>query len=107
MKEDSLKDLLKESFVQPSEGFTDRLMHKVIDKKMQKLRVRLYVLIASVATLFGGSAFVLAKYGVRLSTMGYSLELPKLAPLVAISLGGFMLVLYLIQLVQSTSSTGQ
>ncbi len=107
MKEDRLEDLLKDSLLKTSDDFTDQLMEKVSSENMRKIRLRLNALIVSVIACFGSGTFLVIRFGVQLNAFGFSLELPKIAPLVGIGFIGLVVLLHLTNLSRVISSSGE
>ncbi|WP_462248412.1 hypothetical protein [Ekhidna sp.] len=105
MKEDRLEDLLKDSLLKTSDDFTDQLMGKVSKMHMQKIRLRLNALIVSVIACFGSGAFLIIRFGIQLNAFGFSLDMPKIAPLVGIGFVGLVILLHLTNLSRMISSS--
>ena len=107
MKESKLDDLLKESLLETSSGFTDQLMEKLVEKHMLKFRQRLYVLVGCVIVLFGGGAFIVTRFYTGFNAFGVISELPKIGPFVLMVFIGLLVLMHLRRLIKWTQHSSE
>ena len=103
MKEERIANLLKESMLKTSDGFTDQLITKIVTRQLQRMRLKLIVLVGVVIACFDIGAWVLFKFGFQIDAFGISLELPEIGSLVIMGVVGSMTLLHLSNLLRMTS----
>ncbi len=98
MKNDTIQDLIRESRLKTSDGFTDELMEALDRQIQQKMNTRLYALIAGAGLLFCIVVYALIISGFRIEAFGLSINLPKVLTMLGITIVGYITISHLITL---------
>lgn len=107
MKNDPFKKLISESGLQTSAEFTDFTMAKVDSLVNQRLKHKLYLLIAFIILFFVGMAVLLIYSGFQVTAFGVILNLPKILTVIGISLAPSLFILHLYSLIRLGDSFGR
>ena len=94
MKDESIRRLLQSSQLEPSEDFRSQLMEAFDRKVAQKMRLKLYLLMAGITVFFLGIALALVISGFSFQAFGWAGSLPKIGTIIGISILGFLLLSY-------------
>lgn len=103
MKKDPIAQLVKESGLKTSPGFTDLTMEK-LDRRIQlRIKIKLGLLMTAVVLLGIFVAYRLISAQFSIVVFGLLVELPKIVTMVGISMTCYLMVLHLNMLVRMNS----
>lgn len=102
MKEDPIERLIKESRLETSRGFTDRMMERIEARLQRKLRTRLYLMVVSVVVLCLAGAWALIVSGYRIPVFGLLVSLPKTFTIIGLGMTSCLTLLHLFLLHQAS-----
>ena len=93
MKEDPIKNLIQQSQLETSDGFSEKTMVLIEQRLQQRMKLRLYLFMSFVVLFFSFLVYLLIAAGFTIDVFGLIVSLPKTITMIVISFGAYLTIL--------------